>query len=121
MKDIRELHRKAMDFAKQAETARLEGDAALSRTALEQAFQFEKEAAEDLANEPEAEPTRGVLFRSAASLALQLGRYEEALKLADAGLAGKPSPEIESELSDLRQQIAEKIDWPAVEKMQLTR
>lgn len=67
---------------------------------------MEKEAAEDLVSELNGEPTRGVLFRSAAYLAFRLQRYDEASELIDAGLLGVPFPEIAVELRGLKEQIS---------------
>ena len=69
MLDIKQLHRKAMDFADQAAAERRRGshDHALELT--RQAFKLESDAAREIEDQLEFEPTRSVLHRSAASLA----------------------------------------------------
>jgi hypothetical protein len=47
------------------------------------------------------EPTRSVLFRSAATLALRCGELREAEKLASIGLSGHPPDEIADELREV--------------------
>jgi len=58
----------------------------LLKTALEK----EKTATWQLFHKTEAEPTRSVLFRSAAWLALQCGQPREAEQLISAALSGNP-------------------------------
>ena len=54
------------------------------------------------------EPTRSVLFRSAASLAYRCGEYLESQKLIQCGLDGNPSVKVRTELFHLRELIAVK-------------
>jgi hypothetical protein len=51
------------------------------------------------------EPTRSVLHRSAASIALRLGDVATATRYTEAGLRGNPPPEIRDELNVLREKI----------------
>ncbi|NJM56992.1 MAG: hypothetical protein HC857_05565 [Synechococcales cyanobacterium RU_4_20] len=53
----------------------------------------------------DAEPTRALVHRSAASLAVELGQFEIAERLLAIALAGNPPPEIAEELKDLFVQI----------------
>lgn len=46
----------------------------------------------------EAEPTRSILYRSAASLAISAGEPIAAVSLIRQGLAGNPAPKIKAEL-----------------------
>lgn len=112
MTDIRKIHEKAMEHAKKATTALAEGDRELFRRETEQAFLLEKEAARALTTEVDAEPTRGVLFRSAASLAFELKNFIEAADLVRVGLLGNPFPEIRDELTDLLNKIGEQPQNP---------
>ncbi len=50
--------------------------------------------------------TRSVLYRSAASLAMQCGEFAQAEQLIDAGLQEEPPDESAEELRDLRDQVA---------------
>lgn len=49
----------------------------------------------------DGEPSRGVLYRSAAWLACNAGMYMEALQTAQIGLDGQPYPEIRDELMEV--------------------
>ncbi|HKV12582.1 MAG TPA: hypothetical protein VJ725_30840 [Thermoanaerobaculia bacterium] len=92
------LHEAAMGYA-HAALAASTPEESLRLTRL--AFQAEKQAAEMLAGEPKEEPTRSILYRSAANLARQCGEFEEALRLINFGLAGHPPPDVAEELSEL--------------------
>ncbi|OAD22641.1 hypothetical protein THIOM_001545 [Candidatus Thiomargarita nelsonii] len=59
------------------------------------------EAAMLLLNDYEIEPTRSVLFRSAACLALDFDDYREAERMIAFGLSGNPPLEILEELREL--------------------
>ncbi len=89
-----------MAFADESFVARLEKDREkyLHFTGLA----LEKEAAAaDLMVDEDVEPTRGVLHRSAATLAWRCGLYEQAEKLIYRALAGNPRSDVEWELKDL--------------------
>ena len=51
------------------------------------------------------EPTRSILFRSAASLAISCEEYVAAEQMICDGLAGSPPPDIRRELRSLYEQI----------------
>ena len=70
-------HREAMHHAERARIARLEGKEAEMAELMRRALELEREAAYGLLQEFQAEPTRSVLFRSAAALALECGETEE--------------------------------------------
>lgn len=101
MKDIRTLHNEAMDLALQGDTTN-EGDAQLFYT---QAFEKEREAAllADFMQSPE--PGRSILFRSAASLAMQCGKYREGEQLIAKALSGNPYEETAKELRQMLQDM----------------
>jgi len=101
MNSITSLHRKAMELADQAFVARLNGDLDKAKEFSRSAFEFERVAAEQLYNNIDAEPSRSVLFRSAATLALDCGDYQEAKRLARIALSGNPPTEIANELQSL--------------------
>ncbi len=82
-----------MDLAEAAEVARIRGKADEAASLLEQAFAQEKKAAALVAAKVEFEPTRSVLHRSAASLALECGRVRDAEQLIAAALSGNPPEE----------------------------
>ncbi|UBF26676.1 hypothetical protein K9N68_01320 [Kovacikia minuta CCNUW1] len=105
MSQIQALHQQAMDLAEIATTARLKGDLAQVRLVLRQAFEKEVQAAALIANDLNAEPTRSVLHRSAASLAIDCGEIQIAERLIATALMGNPPKEIAEELRDLFVQI----------------
>lgn len=91
---IRDLHNAAMALADDAEALRREGNADMARATFADAYDLERQAA-DAADE---EPSRGILYRSAAWLALDAGRADLAADAVTAGLRGKPHPDIAAEL-----------------------
>lgn len=70
---------------------------------LEDALALESEAAR--ACDLDFEPTRSILYRSAASLALKCEKLQEAEKLIAGGLLGNPPDEIADELRDLLENV----------------
>ena len=106
MNTIQVLHQKAMEFAEQAEIAKLRGAGhARVQELLRGAFEQECQAADQVATLLEAEPTRSVLHRSAAALAIDCGEIKIAERLITTALAGNPPMEIAIELKDLFIQI----------------
>ena len=87
------LHDQAMDTAEQASIAKLHGDTRWPEL-FRQAFAFEREAALTLANDYDFEPSRSVLYRSAAALALECGEWRAAEQLI-----GELWPEIHRQIS----------------------
>jgi hypothetical protein len=101
METLEADHLRAMEWVDKAQEAKRRGDTdAVSRNFTE-AFRLEKQAAEAMLPYLDVEPTRSVLLRSAASLALECQRNEEAERLACLGLPGKPPVEIRAELRDV--------------------
>lgn len=105
MNQIKQVHRQAMEFADQAFLAKLEGNTKRAHELLLQALDHEIRATELVANNLKLEPTRSVLYRSAASFAIQCGKLREAERLLAMGLAGNPPEEIADELRDLLDQV----------------
>lgn len=106
MKDIRTLHNEAMDLALQGDLAAQNDSKGTECLDLyTEAFEKEREAAllADFMQNPE--PGLSILFRSAASLAMQCGRYREAEQLIAKALSGNPTNEIARELRELLQDI----------------
>jgi hypothetical protein len=100
----RDLHRQAMEQFESALLARRRGDEARTRTLLTEALRLEASAAESLAADYSLEPTRSILYRSAASLAMQIGDNQAAKRYVEAGLKGHPPTAIGDELATLREQ-----------------
>ena len=101
MKKAIKLHREAMDLADQAEAAQRRKARNESIQLFRQAFERERAAAVLFVNDFDAEPTRSVLLRSAASLALDCQEYREAERLIAAALWGNPPDELYDELRGL--------------------
>ena len=105
MKDIRSLHEEAMDVALQGDIAVSQGKNDDAQSFYEEAFEKEREAALLAAYLNNPEPGLSILYRSAASLAMQCGRFREGEQLIAKALSGNPTPEIAKELRNLLQQI----------------
>lgn len=105
MNQIQTLHQQAMDLAEAAAVARLRGAIEQATQLTRQAFEQETQAANLIASVLDAEPTRSVLHRSAASLAIECGELRAAERLIATALSGNPPPEIAEELKDLFIQI----------------
>ena len=105
MSQIQDLHRQAMDLAEQADLKKLRGETSQVQELLQQALKLESEAAGMVAKDITAEPTRSVLHRSAATLAVECGELSLAERLIARALAGAPPSGIAAELKDLFIQI----------------
>lgn len=105
MSDVMEIHREAMRFVDHALRLRREGDQHGAREQFRKALDYESRAAAMTAQDLSLEPTRSVLHRSAASLALECGELRAAERLIITGLAGNPPDEIADELRDLLVQV----------------
>ncbi|WP_225894005.1 hypothetical protein [Atlanticothrix silvestris] len=81
MSQIQELHQQAMNLAEMAQVAKLRGDLPLASQLSRQAFEQERSAAELIAGDLAAEPTRSVLHRSAATLGIDCGEIHTAERL----------------------------------------
>jgi hypothetical protein len=104
-KQVDKLHYEAMRSVDQSNHLRRLGDAKGSKQRLRQAFLKERRVAQMLADKIDFEPSRSVLHRSAATLALQCGELREAERLIGAALSGDPPEVIAEELRDLLEQV----------------
>ncbi len=102
---IQELHNSAMIDAEHAFLARFKGDDDSALEYFEKAYIAEKDAAFKAKSAFMEEPTLTVLFKSAASLALNAKRLEDAEKLVCLALSGNPPLELAEELRDLFENI----------------
>ena len=99
-------HRQAMEFVDAAFLAKRHGDALKEREYNLQALEKERQAASAVAHCHELEPSRSVLYRSAAALAYSCKELREAERLAACGLSGENVPnEIAQELRNLMEDI----------------
>ena len=99
---IQKLHKEAMDLAEKASVARLKDDLKNAENLLREAYKKESDSAKMLVDEYDFEPTRSILFRSAASLAMECNRLLSAERLIGFGLSGNPPEEIAEELRSLQ-------------------
>lgn len=102
-KQIKTLHREAMALAEFAIIAKLRGDEEAFVDATTKAFELEREAALLLDNSDQ--PTRGILLRSAATLAMDCRKFEEAERLIHLALSENVSPIIATECRDLLETV----------------
>jgi tetratricopeptide (TPR) repeat protein len=118
MSTARQIHKEAMAKVKLANEALKGNDPFAYENMLADALQLEKEAAYLLANEYDSEPTRSVLFRSAASIANNLGEYADAIELIKTALKGNPHYEVREELLELLDEVNEKVmdEYPAIKQ-----
>jgi DNA-binding MurR/RpiR family transcriptional regulator len=86
MSDATEFHNKAMDLAEEAAIERAMGNLDHAKELYAAAFEFERKAAKEFEQRHNMEPTRSVLFRSAASLAMECGDVKSAEKMIAQGL-----------------------------------
>jgi hypothetical protein len=119
MKTVRELHDEAMKLAQLAYVAREKGQHARAETLAREAYPYEEKAANLVAEEyaddrKTSEPTRSILYLSAASLAYQCKELKSARHLIVQGLLGYPSGYIKQGLEDLYNAV-EKADVPFIE------
>ncbi|HEY0512714.1 MAG TPA: hypothetical protein VGH73_12465 [Thermoanaerobaculia bacterium] len=95
---VSQFHETAMAFAEQA---LLSPDPRQAGKLFRSAFEHERKAAELLEGAYDYEPTRSVLYRSAATLARDCRDFSEAKRLIQEGLTGHPPGDIAAELKEL--------------------
>jgi len=100
-REVKRLHRKAMEYADEADILWMERDRDQFLRFTRLAYEKEVAAADLMEDEKDIEPTRSVLYRSAATLAHRCEMYDEAKQLIYRALSGNPPPDIECELNDL--------------------
>lgn len=94
-----------MDLFELALLAARAGDMEKSRHLFGQALEEEIAAADSVADDYDLEPTRSILHRSAASIALRIGNVQKAKQYVEAGLTGRTPEDIKLEMMTLREQI----------------
>src|SRR5882724_6544101 len=99
------LHDEAMSLADNAWLKRYEGEFSAYKDMIRAAYEKEREAAESIIKEVDLEPTRSVLLRSAASLALECVETREAERLVLFFFKQKTAYEIAEELRDINEHV----------------
>lgn len=98
---LRHLHNKAMEYSTEAKFAK--SICADPEPFRQLALDYEVRAADMLRDRHDCEPTRAVLHRSAAWLAIDAGDYDRAVRLAEEGLRGRQLPAwCRAELNEVR-------------------
>jgi hypothetical protein len=105
MNEVTVLHERAMDLAGLANTSRRSGDKEAATNYFRQAMELEASSADKLLANLAAEPSRSILYRSAASLALECLDLPRAEQLAARGLMGNPPAEIAAELRGVQDEL----------------
>lgn len=101
------MHNEAMQYVERAIMAQdqhINDETNISKL-YQKAFEKEKQAASKLKDKVGAEPSRSVLYRSAAALAIDCNQYGEALTLIKEAVQGSPEPPVASELRDLLERV----------------
>lgn len=101
MTQIDQLHNQAMDLAENAFLAQQQGDKTAFVQLSREAFLLERAAAMLLQNQLDAEPSRSILFKSAAFLAFDAQEYQECRDMITYTLLGKPDNVIKAEMNQL--------------------
>ena len=101
---LNQEHDKAMDLAGQALLAKQLSKTDEAENLFREAFEIERRVALEV-SESNLEPSRSVLLRSAATLAVDCGEIREAEKLISIALAGEPPKAIARELRELLMQV----------------
>jgi hypothetical protein len=101
MTRIEQLHNQAMNLAESAFLSQQKGDTTTFVQLSREAFLLEKAAAMLLQNQLESEPSRSILFKSAAFLAFDAQEFQECRNMITYTLLGKPDTIIKAEMNQL--------------------
>ncbi|GAB1352251.1 hypothetical protein MASR1M12_09820 [Erysipelotrichia bacterium] len=105
MTNIIDSHNEAMNLAEQGFIQLKLGDPQTAHELFVKAISLEKTAVESMPPTIDSEPTRSILYRSAASLAYNIQDYEMSERFICMGLGGFPPEEIREELKNLFEDI----------------
>ncbi|MEM0992486.1 MAG: DUF2281 domain-containing protein [Bacteroidota bacterium] len=101
IKQVNQLHEKAMELAEEAFLAKRKKNVLVAKDLYQQAYHLEQQAALLMITDYDIEPTRSVLFKSAAHLAIDIDKYQEAEQMIRLALLGNPPSPIDQELNAL--------------------
>src|ERR1051326_8159660 len=105
MTTVNDLHPQAMDLAEEAFELQRLGKDSLAHELFLRALELEQSAAKLLPPDEDSEPSRSILYRSAASLAYNVQNYVLAERLIALGMTGFPPVEIREELRHLYEDV----------------
>jgi hypothetical protein len=101
MSKINQLHEQAMDIAEKAFLAQQKGDNIAFVKLSKESFLLERAAAMLLKDKLEVEPSRSILFKSAAFLAFDAQEYQACRDMITYTLLGRPDAIIKTEMKAL--------------------
>ena len=101
-------HKTAMRLVDKARQFAFEGESKRADKTYRQAMTFEKKSALAAKKENIGEPSVSILFRSAASIALQVQEWEDAKNLAAEGLTKMTPADIAKELRSILKRVAKR-------------
>jgi len=101
---IDKLHAEAMELVGKAMFLK-DQDPSTYKKIMGDAFKIEKQAADLVYPKTEAEPGRSIIYQSAAHIAYDIERYEEAKDMIYSALSGTPPLRIATELNNLLESI----------------
>ena len=94
MKQTKILHNKSIELAEKAFTLKRRGETERAKSLFAEAFALERKAALVIPAQEQYEPSRSILCRSAAALALNAELFRESEIMVAQGLIGFPPYEI---------------------------
>ncbi len=105
--ELNRLHNRSMDLASRAKaaSAKRKPDSLLADSLWKAAFHYERQVADRLLTEFDLEPSRGIIYRSAAALALRCSEYVLAERYAAQGLAGVVDDQIGAQLREVFDEV----------------
>lgn len=105
MRSSNDIHNEAMDYAELALSAKRRGDSVEAAGLFAKSLELETQAIELL---PErVEPEYSILHRSAATLALDCGKFRLAEQIASQALAGNPPEHVVWQLRSVMEQVTQ--------------
>lgn len=93
-----DYHTRAMAMCDDAIKFKREGHSEMAQKHFVLAFEYEQIAAGFLRDRKDFEPTRSILYRSAATIAHNAGMHKESMDMVLQGLLGNPPEDIKREL-----------------------
>ena len=99
------IHDKAMKLAQEAIMARIGHDEIKAQTLYKQSFDLEREAAYIYVERFDKEPIRSILYRSAASLAIECHLYQEADLLIQQGQSSNTPLDVMDDFQELKDKM----------------
>ena len=99
------IHEKAMALSQEAIMARVWNDETKAQMLYKQSFDLEREAAYIYAERFDKEPIRSILYRSAASLAIECLLYQEADLLIQQGQSSQTPIDVMDDFQELKDKM----------------